>query len=292
MASHTNREIINADESLSNSQLSWLKDLSREQDETKEKMMLDFADFSDKSGKPNPGFKKEEIEEDIRKTRAREISWAQTNSSQEKEFKSYANLLEIVFTEVANGWLPGVFSASSKYDDYFNGVDIFLEMNDGQNEETLKIALDLTFSMKKFIEKLTDIKNRPVAKVKYFKSEMTEEVGPTEMPRIALWIDRKTLIRIAKKYFNYLQGIKDRTSRVNNAELINSDPGRLEILEELITEIDAIAALADNRLKQKLEKTLGILKEFQKEKPRLEPKEAERIRMTINSVLIPQTLAS
>lgn len=141
-----------------------------------------------------------ELKVDQEYINSRERKFTQ-ETEQEKELHFLGKVLEFVVNEFGNSWLPGVFSKSSRFDDYKNGVDVIWEYSTEDNQ-AIRLALDVTSDVRKTGSKLEsaqgDFQLGRFREIKYFKSEIDETVGRCFIPRIVAGTDLNNAIGLAK----------------------------------------------------------------------------------------------
>lgn len=118
------------------------------------------------------------------------------------ERKKISDVFEYFFIDAAtqNHWLGrSELMRATKYDDYFNGVDILgtlIQEND--TAQHLEIGTDLTFgttaSNKKLERIISGIENQKLGHVKYFHSDHLGFTGRLkDIPRTVIGLDRHNL---------------------------------------------------------------------------------------------------
>jgi len=170
-----------------------------------EKLAIDKIDMDDFADLYNVIKDKEYVWE-------KEEIFEQKNSSQEKENKKLATVLEAILHEQIeqNCYLGDNIKTVStcKFDDIKNGVDQILEVGDEDEKDTqhLAIAIDATFNpdVYKKIKKIKEkIKSGKLAVVKYFKSDILHFRGEKGgIPEFVLGIDKKNLEDVTKLWMN------------------------------------------------------------------------------------------
>lgn len=136
---------------------------------------------------------------DLKWAAAREAEFNKEVDSKQGIEKRLANVFELLFIEAADKerWLgrDTELKRATRYDDYFNGVDIMATMFQDDVASHLEMSADLTYgtdaSNGKLNKIIRDIEQRRLARVKYFHSEHMGFTGSlTGVPRTVIGLDR------------------------------------------------------------------------------------------------------
>lgn len=202
-------------------------------------LMNSFDDFYPVSG----------IEADKKRVEALEASFRENETSQSRDNKKYANILESILHDQIemNEWFgPNVMTIlTSKYDDYINGVDSVAEFSYGPAKRHLALAMDVTYSKElydKFARLEDEIRTGSLSKIKYFQSE--DHRGElSNVPRVIIGADKETLKRVMKLW-------SSPERKVRNS--LQEDPLQLQILDQVLLQLDAFRIYADRIGKEKI----------------------------------------
>lgn len=118
------------------------------------------------------------------------------------ERKRISDIFEYFFIDAVtkNNWLgKSELMRSTKYDDYFNGVDILgTLLQENNNAQHLEIGTDLTYgsnaSNKKLERIVSGIENQHLGQIKYFHSDHLGFTGRIkDIPRTVIGLDKNNL---------------------------------------------------------------------------------------------------
>ncbi len=221
------------------------------------------------------GYSREAIEADFERVTKMQKENAIKNTPEESEQKFYASVLEMVIMLLSDSWLPGSFSKATKYDDYTNQVDLFLELHDGKT--VFPMAVDATSSAAQAELKLAKISDNPSRSlyqtVKYYRSRYNRDVltgGKTlkKMPRFIIGAEREEIVDLARLYLKWKSPV-DQESRERHLKNIQNHPFGLEILRSVEAQIRMFARYeTDPKRMQTLEKISNIIKSVKEKAPR------------------------
>lgn len=176
-----------------------------------------------------------------------------------KEGHFYGKILEAIIMEFGNAWIPGFFSLSSKYDDFKNGIDMFLEMEDDQ-KNIHRLGIDVTSDENRINQKLDSsidkFKEGYFQNVKYYKSELDEKIGPESVPRLIAGADSKEMLELARLFVGF-KTAESRESKARFSRLIFNHRLGGELREMLKDQLNFAIAIM-KRLKQTSEINLKI----------------------------------
>jgi hypothetical protein len=214
----------------------------KEAKEKSDKERIEPADFKDL-------YSEESIQEDQKL--AAELS-LKFEESDNPEANKMALILEEIFSEQIelNEWLgEGVTTRkSSLFDDFINGVDEIIEIEEENSVNHLAVAIDVTFGTsldKKFDRIKKEIESGELATVKYFEnSERTFKGRLSKVPRVVIGTNKDSLVKLAKLWVER-----------NNKEL-SEHPIQLEILDEISLQLEAYRDYAQKLNKEDIVKIL------------------------------------
>ena len=158
------------------------------------------------------------------------------------ESAKWGVVLEEVFADQIelNDWLgEGVNTRkASRYDDLQNGVDEIIEMAEESSINYLALAVDVTYSEKKFQKKFSKIRSEidsgELATVKYFaNSEGSFRGRLAKVPRVVVGVNRTTLAELAKLWIE----------RDNKA--LADHPAQFQILDEINVQLESFRKYAE-----------------------------------------------
>jgi len=220
---------------------------------------LDFSDL----------YSEESIREDLELSSRLEAKFEKENNP---ETHRLATILEEVFSEQIelNDWLgEGVTTQkASRYDDFVNGVDEIVEIEEENSVNHWAVAIDVTFGTNlssKFGRIKKEIESGDLATVKYFEnSERSFKGKLSKIPRIIIGTGKENIVKLAKLWVEK-----------NNKELA-SHPVQFEILEEIILQLEAFKRYAEKLGKEDIvkiyDRQLSIAIKMSKEKQELRKK--------------------
>jgi hypothetical protein len=214
----------------------------KEAKEKSDRERIEPSDFKDL-------YSEEVIQEDMRLAAELGKKFEDFN---DPEAHKLALILEEVFSEQIelNEWLgEGVTTRkSSSYDDYVNGVDEIVEIEEENSVNHLAVAVDVTFGTslnKKFERIKKEIESGDLATVKYFEnSERTFKGRLSKVPRVIIGTSKDNLVKLAKLWVEH-----------NNKEL-SKHPVQLEILDEMSTQLEAYKNYAEKLGKEDIVKIM------------------------------------
>lgn len=191
--------------------------------------------------------------------------------------KKYAEVLEAIMCyQIGHGdWFGENVSAikSSKYDDYFNGSDLILELtNLNEQLSHLSLSVDVTFGTATEEEKFKNIKENidreSLGEIKYF--HLGKE-GPqkklTQVPQVVIGVEKSRIVELAGLWSD---NSTTATLRDRNEESLKNHPIQNVILSEMIYQLTVFRNYAENTGKKSLlphyDKNLLILEDIRREK--------------------------
>lgn len=188
-------------------------------------------------------YPEESIKEDVELASKLEERFAETADS---ETGHLALILEEIFSEQIelNEWLGGGVTTkkASRYDDFVNGVDEIVEIEEENSINHLAVAVDVTFGTnlyKKFERIKNEIQSGELTTVKYFEnSEGTFKGKLSKVPRVIIGTSKENIIQLAKLWIEH-----------NNKEL-SQHPVQLEILDEIVLQLEAYKNYAEKLNKE------------------------------------------
>lgn len=215
----------------------------KEAKEKSDKERIDPDDFKDL-------YPEDSVEEDVKL--AAELARKFEQYEENPEAKKMALILEEIFSEQIelNEWLgEGVTTRkSSLYDDYVNGVDEIVEIEEENSVNHLAVAVDVTFGTnlnKKFDRIKKELESGELATVKYFEnSEGTFKGRLSKVPRVVIGTSKDNVIKLAKLWVER-----------NNKEL-SMHPIQFEILDEIAMQLEAYRDYAQKLGKEDIVKIL------------------------------------
>lgn len=221
-----------------------------------------------------------EIEDALSTCDRLEEKWEEENTPEMKESKKWATVLEAMVVDLttSGSWLgeDSIAMATTRPDDYFNGVDVIVESSLGEFFKAhLGLAIDATFA-NCFLEKLTKTRkeidgesneNKPgegqLATINYFKSEAMGIRGrKDDIPRVVVALEQSTIVQLAEIWLE--EGRNDSTK-----ESLDNHAIQLQIIEEFILQLACQKKRAEvkgqnkiaKKLNESLQKALCIYKE-------------------------------
>lgn len=155
---------------------------------------------------------------------------------------------------------------SSFFDDYVNGVDEIVEIEEENSVNHLAVAVDVTFGTslnKKFDRIKKEIESGDLATVKYFEnSERTFKGRLSKVPRVIIGTSKDNLIKLAKLWVER-----------NNKEL-SRHPVQLEILDEMSAQLEAYRYYAEKLGKEDIikimDRQIAIVQRIKTSEPKKE----------------------
>lgn len=150
-----------------------------------------------------PSYKDEDIERDIEYVREMEHRFDEESTTEKKEQKKFAKILEAMLNELIElyDWMgpDATTITTSDFDDIKNGVDMVAEFQNKEERSAshLALAVDVTFAsdIGKKIERIQrEIERGEMAHVRYFESEFLGERGELpKLPRVVIGADMDTI---------------------------------------------------------------------------------------------------
>jgi hypothetical protein len=214
----------------------------------------------------------ETVARDLKRVEERERHFGAERDQLQAENKRLATIFEAIVLEHGelSNWFGenAVTIATSKYDDYENGVDAVVEFQ-GHEPNTashLGLALDVTFTTdttKKFDRLRAQVKSGELAKVKYFHSEHMNIHGQlSKLPEVVVGASKKTVMELAELW----AGKKNSVLSEHRIQIM--------ILHQIQEQLDAFAryamSLGDHRSASVYTERLRIIDEILESKKDLE----------------------
>lgn len=229
-----------------------------------EQNQINLHDFTELYGREN-------VQRDLDAVKRKESRF------EEAPHKKYAEVLEaIMCDQISHGdWFGENVTAtkSSKFDDYFNGSDLILELkNLEQQLSHLSLSVDVTFGThteeEKFLKIKEGIDNETLGEIKYFHSEQGGMQGKlTKVPQVVIGVEKDHVIELAGLWAgeSTMTALKEKTVHTLKTHRIQD-----LILSEMIYELTVFRNYAENTDKKSLiphfEKNLMILENIRREK--------------------------
>lgn len=181
----------------------------------------------------------------------------------------YSDVLEAILFEQIDGgnWFNKNAKAikTSKIDDYFNGSDIILELEDtARTLSHLSLSIDVTFGTSTEKEKIGLIKKNIdkgiLGRIDYFKSSRSQFRGEvTRIPQVVIGVEKDTVVEIAKLW------LEKHADEAIKSEIDNHPIKRL-ILSEILLQLYTFRTYASETKKVDLvpifEKDIQLLEEI------------------------------
>ena len=134
-----------------------------------------------------------------------------TQTPQEQEIYFYSKVLELIIDNFSDVWLPGVLCRVSEYDDIKNGTDTLLEARSSQNNQVLRLLLDITSGVEDAIHKLRDnlnyLERGKLQKVKYYSSELGAIDKGQSYLKVIVGADHKQIVVLGRQLLLYEQSV-------------------------------------------------------------------------------------
>jgi len=230
-------------------------------DKTLETHAIDMHSFTELYGKEN-------VDRDLLKIEKKERQIIPEVSG------IYAEVLEaIIYDQIGQGaWFGKRTTAirSSKFDDYFNGSDLILEIEEvSRTLSHLSLSVDVTFGTatekKKFAAIKKNIDEETLGEIKYFHSERGGFQGKlTRVPQVVIGIEKEMLVKIAGLWANE-QGLKK-----ENSDVLAVHPVQRIIFAEILLQLQTFKMYAEATKKMAVvpvyDKSIKILEEILREK--------------------------
>jgi len=187
-------------------------------------------------------------------------------SDVERIIHEMAKAFEMIVSQQieSSNWLgeTAMTVQASKYDDFRNGVDTIVKLDNKEASTHLALAIDVTAStglQKKFDRIKSEIDNGVLTRVKYFVSESMDVRGEKKnVPRVVIGADREKIIDLIDKWVK-----KDNKALAQHVI-------QAVVLEEIITQLEAFAKYAElveqTNAAEAYKKALAILTGIRKEK--------------------------
>ncbi|MBI3634073.1 MAG: hypothetical protein HY228_00455 [Candidatus Yonathbacteria bacterium] len=199
--------------------------------------MDDFADYGEENIK-----KDKELVVHLKQKHKKE------NSSEEKEAKILADILEAIILEESelSNWLGENTSTikASDYDDYVNGIDAIIEFEEETTTNHAALGIDATFSKdihKKFNRIKKEIEDGVLAEAKYFSSSFIKG-RHKQIPRLVIGADVKTIKELGELWLDKDSKTEGRKREVKKA--LEDHPLQFQILKQMILEAETFKEYA------------------------------------------------
>lgn len=223
-------------------------------DKTLERSALDMHDFTELYGEEN-------VNRDLAKVAKKEQRLTVDTQT------IHAEVLEaMLYEQISSGnWFGETATAikTSKYDDYFNGSDLVLEIEEATRSLShLSLSVDVTFGTmteeKKFSAIKANIDNEVLGRIKYFHSEKGGFRGElSKVPQVVIGIDKEMLITLASLWADK-GGLKD-----EYREVLANHPVQRVIFAEILLQLQTFKIYAENTKRDSLvpvyKKSIDIL---------------------------------
>ena len=225
----------------------------------------------------------------------REIEKTFSSDKTKEGLKKLSELFEVLFSKLVEleDWLgDDVFVVeTSTFDDYVNGVDAVAEFLREGSLTHLGLAIDVTFTSdtQKKITKIRDeIKGGKLPLVRYFVSESGDFRGElSNIPRVVLGTDRKTLDELAELWLDFLhlrkrkQTLTERevpfqlTQKIREVkEKLQNHPLQIELLAQIELQLESFgkyaASLGKTDIALKYKSVLAIIRKIRDGKKEIE----------------------
>lgn len=184
--------------------------------------------------------------------------------------KVYAEVLEaIMYHQIGHGdWFgkDATTMKSSKYDDYFNGSDLILELTDLEEKLShLSLSIDVTFGTATEQEKFSKIKENidqgTLGKLKYFNFD---QKGPVKIPQVIIGVEKDLVVKLAGLWSD------ESTLKTKSEATLKDHPVQRVILSEIFLQLQVFRNYAESTGKDNLvsifEKDLKIIESILREK--------------------------
>jgi hypothetical protein len=186
-----------------------------------------------------------------------------------EKHKEYADVLEaVIFDQCGNGtWFGEQTRAikTSKFDDYINGSDLILEIEDTARALThLSLSVDVTFGTTteagKFARIKENIDSGTLGRIDYFRSSYSTIRGEmTHVPQVVIGVEKDTVVKLANLWM-------DKNEHTELAKTLDEHPIRRLILTEILLQLYAFKGYAANTKRTDLvpiyEKDIQILEDI------------------------------
>ncbi|MDD3284649.1 MAG: hypothetical protein PHZ07_03590 [Patescibacteria group bacterium] len=247
------------------------------------KLKVDKIDFSDPSNIDSVELRKvfiekygkDDVENDEKYVLFLEKEFKEKNDDTAIRNKKIATILEaFLYNQTEQNLIFGMdvhTIATSKYDDYQNGVDTVLEMDVEENDEYehLAIAYDATLTSdidhlnRKINSIKRDIKLGKMTTVKYFKSENSDETSLENIPKLIIGMDMHNLEYVAKLW-------KDTSNEVRGSnQKILDHPFRFIVIDEILMQLEYFMNYANSvgqiEIAEEFKKLLGFFQKIDKD---------------------------
>ncbi len=186
----------------------------------------------------------------------------------------HAEVLEaILYEQIGNGkWFGEHATAikTSKYDDYFNGSDLILEIEESARTLShLSLSVDVTFGTtteeKKFAWIKENIDDESLGRIKYFHSERGGFRGElSKVPQVVIGVDKELLIKLAGLWADK-GGLKK-----EHRDTLANHPVQRVIFAEILLQLQTFKIYAETTGKKSLipvyQKSINVLEEILRSK--------------------------
>lgn len=233
------------------------------------------------------------IERDRERVRRKEATFTH------EAHKDYADVLEaIIFEQIDKGvWFSKNTRAikTSSFDDYYNGSDIILELEDTTRTLShLSLSVDVTFGTNTEKEKIAKIKknidNGTLGQIDYFKSDRAQIRGEkSRIPQVIIGVEKDTVINLANLWMDkhehpslaanldehpikrlilleillQLYTFRTYATETNKSELVPIFEKDIQLLEEILNEQQTVdkLALRDDKVFAAIRESLSVFKQ-------------------------------
>ncbi len=217
-------------------------EIERAYDRARKTLQENAISLSDFEGLYDP----KNLERDRERVKERE-AYFQKSLTHNEVSKHYSDVLEaIFFDQISNGsWFGENTQAikTSSFDDYYNGADIILELEDtARTLAHLSLSIDVTFGTTKTKEKMAGIKERidkgTLGRINYFKSSRSGDRGEkSNLPQVVIGVEKDMIIELADLWMNS-------TGDAGAANPISGHPVKRLILSEILLQLHTFRTYA------------------------------------------------
>jgi hypothetical protein len=183
--------------------------------------------------------------------------------------KEYSDVLEaVIFDQCGNGkWFGEQTHAikTSTFDDYINGSDLILEIEDTARALThLSLSVDVTFGTTTEADKFAKIKENidsgDLGKINYFRSSRSTLKGEiSHVPQVVMGVEKDTVVKLANLWM-------DKNEHPELATTLDEHPIRRLLLSEILLQLYTFKNYADKTKRPHLvpiyEKDIQILEDI------------------------------
>lgn len=183
--------------------------------------------------------------------------------------KEYSDVLEaVIFDQCGTGkWFGEQTRAikTSTFDDYVNGSDLILEIEDTARALThLSLSIDVTFGTTTEADKFANIKKNidsgDLGRIDYFRSSHSTFRGEiSHVPQVVIGVEKDTVVKLANLWM-------DKNEHPELAKTLDEHPIRRLLLSEILLQLYTFKTYAANIKRTELvpiyEKDIQILEDI------------------------------